>query len=81
MSPALRFLVDASVPESVVRCLRELGHDVRDVPVILPDGTGGVVVFRTARDEGRILVTHDLRFADIIAYQPWSHAGLIAVRP
>jgi len=81
MSPALRFLVDASVPKSVVRCVLDLGHDVRDVRDILPNGTGDPAVFRSAQDEGRILVTHDLGFANIIAYPPGSHAGLIAIRP
>jgi len=81
MSPAFRFLVDANVPKSVVRCLRDLGHDVGDVRDILPNGTSDPAVFRTAQDEGRILVTHDLGFANIIAYPSGSHAGIIVIRP
>jgi len=76
MSPALRFLVDANVLKSVVRCLRDLGHDVRDVRDILPHATADPALFRTAQDEERILVTHDLGFANIIAYPPGSHAGI-----
>ena len=81
MSPPIRFLVDANVPRSVVRCLRDLGHDAHDVRDVLPDGTSDSVVFSVAQEEERMLVTHDLGFSNIIAYPPGSHTGVIVIRP
>ena len=81
MSKRLRFLVDANVPRSVVRCLRDLGHDVTDVREVLPNGTTDQEVFDRSQDEHRIIVTHDLGFASLIAYPVGSHVGIIAIRP
>lgn len=81
MSSRLCFLVDANVPKSVVRCLRDLGHDVADVREILPNGAADQDIFDRAQGERRIIVTHDLGFGNLIAYPPGAHAGIITIRP
>ena len=80
MSKRLRFLVDANVPKSVGRCLRDLGHDVADVREIPPNGTVDQDIFNHAQKDRRIIVTHDLGFANIITYPVGSHVGIIAIR-
>ena len=46
----------------------------------LPAGTSDTVLAATCRAEGRTLLTCDLDFADIRAYPPNDHAGVIVFR-
>jgi predicted nuclease of predicted toxin-antitoxin system len=60
--------------------LRDDGHDVETV---IDEGLGGEddpPVLQAATDEGRILLTFDLDFADIRQYPPGTHAGIVVFR-
>jgi predicted nuclease of predicted toxin-antitoxin system len=78
---ALRFKLDENIPGEAIALLRDAGHDVATA---LEEELGGAAderVLRACRDEGRVLVTLDLDFADIRAYPPASHAGVWVLRP
>jgi predicted nuclease of predicted toxin-antitoxin system len=76
----VRLKADENLPQSVVELVRSRGHDVHTV---VEEGLGGAkdsVVARAALDEQRVLLTLDQDFADIRAYPPGSHPGIIVIR-
>ena len=75
----MKFLLDANMPRSAARLLRELGHEVEDVRDVLPPGTDDATVAAHAQARQLILVTRDFDFADIRNYPPKAYAGLIVL--
>lgn len=65
---SVRFLVDASLPRSAERMLRELGNDAVDVRDAY------------ARSRQRALVARDFDFADIHNYPPVEYAGIVVLQ-
>jgi predicted nuclease of predicted toxin-antitoxin system len=61
----MRWIVDENVPRSVIRNLRELGHDVISVRESLRSATDIVVLNRAIADQG-ILVTQDKDFGELV---------------
>ena len=63
----MRFLADMGISPGVVAFLSDLGHDAVHLHEQgldrLPDGE----ILRMAKDEERILLTHDLDFGDLVA--------------
>lgn len=76
----MRFLTDENLPRDVLVLLRQLGHDVADVRELRMSGSPDAEVARLARQEGRLLVTLDLDFANILQYPPSEYAGIIVLR-
>lgn len=72
-------LVDANLPTDVTRALTAHGHDVRDVRGEQPP-LSDEVVYRLARDEGRVLFTRDLDFSNPLRYSPRGTAGIVVLR-
>jgi predicted nuclease of predicted toxin-antitoxin system len=76
----LQFLADHCVPNSVIQTLRDANHDVlrlRDIlPVESPDG----IVIAEALDLGKILLTLNGDFADIVTYPPAKYKGIVALQ-
>jgi predicted nuclease of predicted toxin-antitoxin system len=76
----LRFKLDENMPRDAATRLSDEGYDVETV---IGEGLGGEddpPVLRAATDEGRILLTFDLDFADIRRYPPGTHAGIVVFR-
>jgi predicted nuclease of predicted toxin-antitoxin system len=68
------------MPLDLATMLQKEGHGVADVA---GEGLGGeddLPVLQAAVREDRILVTFDLDFADIRAYPPGTHAGVVVFR-
>ncbi|MBI2887703.1 MAG: DUF5615 family PIN-like protein [Chloroflexi bacterium] len=76
----MRFLLDESAEFRIAALLREAGHDVtasaRDYPQALADHE----VLAIAQREGRILITNDSDFGELIFRQNLPHAGVILLR-
>ena len=73
----MRFKLDENMPRDAATRLIDEGYDVETV---IGEGLGGEddpPVLRAATDEGRILLTFDLDFADIRRYPPGTHAGIV----
>jgi predicted nuclease of predicted toxin-antitoxin system len=70
----LRFLVDRCTGRRVALWLREEGHDVAEV--VGPD-PGDLALLERAAQEGRILVTLDKHFLQLIFHHSRAHSGLI----
>ena len=66
----MRFLADMGISPATVGFLRDQGHDavhLRDRHLqTLPDPQ----ILQLAAEEGRILLTHDLDFSDLLASEP-----------
>ncbi len=76
----MRFKVDENLPQEVAELLQKEGHDAATV---LQQGIGGTqdaTLWAICQEEGRVLMTLDLDFADIRVYPPGESSGLIVLR-
>lgn len=76
----MRFKVDENLPCECAQQLRKLGFDADTVEEEKLSGAEDTIVAATCRAEGRILITLDLDFANIRAYPPDAHPGIIVIR-
>lgn len=72
----MKFLADMGISPRTVEFLRDLGHDAVHLHELGLERLADSQVLRKARDENRILLTHDLDFAELVAY---SETGLPSV--
>jgi len=75
----MRFLADESCDFRVVRALRAAGHDVLAIVEISPGAEDDVVVERATR-EGRIFVTEDRDFGQLVYAAAKPTQGVILLR-
>lgn len=77
---ALRFLADHCVSNSVVRTLRDAGHEVLRLREVLPVESPDRVVIAKAQEIDAILLSMNGDFADIVTYPPRQYKGIIALQ-
>ena len=81
MSPGpRRFILDQSADARLVPFLRSLGHDATRVGADYRPGLSDVDVLALALLEGRILVTDDRDFGELVVQHGLPHAGVIYLR-
>ena len=76
----MKLLLDADVPRSFLPKLKSQGYDVIDARDISPIPLKDEEIFAIARKEGRILITRDLDFSNILRYPPSKSCGMIVLR-
>lgn len=76
----MRFLLDQSADARLLSYWRGLGHDATRVGTDFPPGLLDPVVLATAHAEGRILITDDRDFGDLVFREHLPHAGVIFLR-
>lgn len=69
------------MPEALVQLLTKAGHNVETAFGERLTGAEDTTILQAATREGRVLMTSDLDFADIRAYPPGSHKGIVVFRP
>jgi len=77
----MRAKLDENMPTEAIGLLAAAGWDCSTV---FDEGLSGAEdprVSEVCRIEGRVLFTLDLDFADIRAYPPESHVGIVVLRP
>jgi predicted nuclease of predicted toxin-antitoxin system len=77
----MKIKVDEDLPKGVAFMLRDNGYDAITV---LEQGMGGwkdPSLWVAVQNEGRFLVTADKGFADVRAFPPGSHVGVLLLRP
>lgn len=73
--------MDENMPRSFATALEAGGLDVCTVAEENLRGAADHAVASAAGQEGRVLVTLDIDFANIIRWPPGSHPGIIVLRP
>jgi hypothetical protein len=76
----VKFKVDENLPVVFAERLRDAGHEAETVNDEGLSGADDVDVARACLDEGRVLVTEDTDFANIVAYPPARYPGIVALR-
>ena len=76
----MRVKLDENLGQRALGAFRTAGHDVSSIPLQALDGAPDEQVFAVCRDEGRVLVTCDLDFANPLVYDPRSGAGVAVLR-
>jgi len=76
----MRFLVDMGISPKTAVFLRSLGHDVVHLHDQGLDRLDDPAILAKAREEGRILLTHDLDFGELIAVSGAILPGVIVFR-
>ena len=75
----MRFLVDESAGASVADHLRAQGHDAVSVAESMPQAEDSAIL-STAFSQGRIVVTNDKDFGDLVFRSGQAHAGVLLLR-
>jgi predicted nuclease of predicted toxin-antitoxin system len=76
----MRFLLDMNLPPAMTEWLRAEGHDAVHVREIGLAGFPDHRVFARAAEDGRIVITFDLDFGEIVALRGASGAGVALLR-
>ncbi len=75
----MQFIIDESTGAAVVEYLRSEGHDVLAVAETMPQASDRDVLSR-AVSEGRILVTNDKDFGELVFRSGLAHLGVLLLR-
>ncbi len=76
----MKLLLDHCVPNRVAVALASDGHDVIRLRECLPTDSADQVVLQKASELDAVLVTLNGDFADITAYPPAIHRGVVALQ-
>ncbi len=76
----MNFKIDENLPAEAAEILNSIGFSADTVADENLLGAKDETVATASRQEGRILVTLDLDFANIRAYPPGEHTGIIVLR-
>ncbi len=76
----MRFLLDESADYPLAATLRGWGHDVTAIAHDYPRALNDRDVLAIARQEGRILITNDRDFGELVFRQRLPHVGVILFR-
>jgi predicted nuclease of predicted toxin-antitoxin system len=76
----MKFLLDQSTDARLSAYLRKLGHDVTRIAADYPAGLLDPKILSLARAEGRILITDDRDFGELVFRLKLPHAGVIFLR-
>ena len=74
----MRFLLDHCIARAVGRFLQEAGHDVATVTERDPRASDATIL-SWAADEGRVVVTIDQDFGNLVFVEGRAHAGIIRI--
>ena len=74
------FKLDENLPRALAKLFAEAGHDAVTVSEQEMAGASDPHIAAVCCDEGRVLVTLDMDFADIRNYPPQDYPGLVVFR-
>ena len=76
----MKFLLDESADFPLSGTLTDLGHDVKVVAHDYPQSLEDAEVLAIAQREGRVLITNDRDFGELVFRQQLPHSGIILFR-
>ena len=77
----MRFKIDENLPTESAQLLTDAGHDAKTIHDQQMVGKADEFVATVCQSELRALITLALDFADIRAYPPAEHLGIVVLRP
>jgi predicted nuclease of predicted toxin-antitoxin system len=77
---ALRFLADHCISNTIVRSLRDAGHEVVRLRDVLAVESPDRLVIAKAQEIDAILLSMNGDFADIVTYPPKGYKGIVAIQ-
>lgn len=77
----MRFRIDENLPTESAGVLCDAGHDALTIHDQHMVGEPDAKIASVCQSKQRALVTLDLDFADIRAYPPAEHHGIVVLRP
>lgn len=77
----MKLKVDENLPAEATELLKAEGFDAESVREEGLEGSPDPELAETTAGEGRIILTLDRGFADITAYPPGRHPGIVLLRP
>lgn len=77
---SLRFFADQCVPSSIIRALREEGHEILRLKDSIAVDSPDPVVLAKAQELDAILLSLNGDFADIVSYPPADYKGIVALQ-
>ncbi|HEX9732287.1 MAG TPA: DUF5615 family PIN-like protein [Thermoanaerobaculia bacterium] len=75
----MKFLVDVGVGTGVEEHLRKSGYDTKTIRSIDPT-MDDLAIIRLAHDEGRMVITMDKDFGELVYHSATRHAGVLLLR-
>jgi len=76
----VKFKIDENLPAEASEIFKSAGFDAHTIADESLSGAKDETVAGISRSEDRVLVTLDLDFANIRAYPPGEHAGIVVLR-
>ncbi len=76
----MKFLLDENIDARLKAFLADLGHDATIVGQDYPASLQDADVLAIAEREGRILITNDIDFGELVIRERRPHAGIILFR-
>lgn len=76
----MKIKLDENMPQDLADLLGKSGHEAQTVAEENLSGADDSSVSKAATEEGRLLMTFDLGFANIRKFPPGSHAGIVVFR-
>lgn len=80
MAGSLRFLADMNISPLTVTALHAAGWEIIRVSTVLPATAPDREILAWARQEARVVVTHDLDFSTLLALSGYDRPSLITLR-
>jgi predicted nuclease of predicted toxin-antitoxin system len=77
---AIKLIGDMNISPQTVTALQQQGWDIIRVPDVLPATASDVEILNFARQENRVIVTHDLDFSMLVALSGYNQPSLITLR-
>ena len=76
MPSKLKLLIDENIRREVADFLAISGNDI----VRVPKGSSDTLIAKIAKNERRIIITHDGDFTNMLSYPPKEYAGIIHIK-
>ena len=76
----IKLIGDMNISPQTVTALQQQGWDIIRVPDVLPATASDVEILNFARQENRVIVTHDLDFSMLVALSGYNQPSLITLR-
>ncbi len=76
----MKFKLDENLDERLADLLRQRAYDVETVRGQNLKGTADEIIYAICKAEGRVLVSWDMHYANVLRYPPIGTPGLVVLR-